>query len=352
MACNLAPCVSVVATGQTAGSVADAEKERVIKEVFQTCPEKRDAYYLGFINASANACGEQESRAPYPYNQQPDCLGLIEFKNANFAPLEEKLTPAEVENGIHWKGFITMKSSIFRVRYVYGGKWRLWGAWQDMPAGISANRDDGLRIEHAAYQNGRWSREAGPDISQIPGLLRFVTATTGIDPHADMSLDGIIKYKPACSDILSDVPHEGVHPKLHRITDTYAETSEIIKRNKENGMPDALDGYPFTSFRALPICASIGANGKCEPAGETVMVPGDLAVPTAFWQRGSPQFQVWTQRCRVPTAAVEVVLKSSGQKRLALCGVVMTLKGRREQLINAGVQIDPSEAARRSWGLR
>jgi hypothetical protein len=202
--CSISACLYAVANGQTVSP--QAERDRIIKSAFTHCPgTPKDTYYFGFVPLPILYCGEfSRGRAP---SQHPDCLGLMEFEDANFTiypPPDPKnklgglsLTAADLQNGIRWKGYLALRYATFRERHTYGGKWTQWTKAQGMPAGTQdPNR---LLYEYFWNESGKWSGEAGPDI-----LKNTLLSAVAGRPRLEIMLRG----RPSCDDIVNPDAHQ------------------------------------------------------------------------------------------------------------------------------------------------
>ncbi len=123
----------------------------------------------------------------------------------------------------------------------------------------------------------------------------------------------------------------------HLLSDTYARTLEVAADNANGHVPDSLDKAEAESFMRLYACYSIDSGGTCQPSGDTVRFPGDLANPLDWNAISSPGY------CR-SRPGVEVVLKEpvhhDGKRRFMRCVDIAILAGTRKQLMELGVRDD------------
>jgi hypothetical protein len=120
----------------------------------------------------------------------------------------------------------------------------------------------------------------------------------------------------------------------HALSDTYTRMLELRRDNIRMSGDDSIDPQ---EFYPIPVCYSAGAGTKCDPSGEEVRVPGDLAKPLNW-----PAFST-TRYCDSRTEE-EIVLKSpkqnDGKKRFLLCTDAFILAHRRALLIKLGAKDD------------
>jgi len=195
------------------------------------------------------------------------------------------------------------------------------------------------------YRDGQWSEEIGPDIFKLPLIsLKQITPS----------------QKPSCTDILKTPPPPPSAPG-HSLNDTYKRTIEILQDNKNKGITDSVAlllnrgappqggrgrGAGGGSFGPLPVCYSISDARKCDPSGETVVVPGDLKTPHGFWDDSSPTN--YFKLCgRTNGIRLEVILTDhppDGRQRYMSCPDLSWLKVRRTQLLELGVKLEDTVA--------
>ena len=129
----------------------------------------------------------------------------------------------------------------------------------------------------------------------------------------------------------------------HSINDTYAQLSKTVDLNQASGTRDDVGSTGW--LPRLNVCYSITHDPadpphvirKCEQTGETVRVPGDLIVPTGFWERSSPDY--FANRCKKGNK-LEVKVKGAandGKKRFITCTDAFVLSGTRTVLLDEGV---------------
>ena len=262
-----------------------------------------------------------------------------------------------LQDGYQW--VVTFNASRIRDRYRLDGVWQPWGTFRNQQYLVviaalfkrngewfaSDMRKMGLAVSFlvsAPPNFGSWwelgTRAVGSQ-GEAEGVLRPTQFNTLLDT---------IK-QPSCADVFAGtVPVKPLAPG-HSITDTYARTIEIVKENASKGIPDALtphiNPHPGREWLApVPVCYSIthgvadppGVNRKCDPTGELVRVPGDLDVPSDFWES-------YDRRCKnihMQGPGLEIKLKDSGhddhRKRFISCTEIFLLGALRKQLIDLG----------------
>jgi hypothetical protein len=92
---------------------------------------------------------------------------VFEYKNAKLGLHSEDLSPADVANGIGWKGYLRIKYQVSQARHIKDGIWGAWEGGLDKAPNMHGD-PEGADIVHLYYKNGQWSEEVGPDVLKLP----------------------------------------------------------------------------------------------------------------------------------------------------------------------------------------
>lgn len=320
------------------------------------------SYYSGPFPLPVLACSDvfRDGRPHLPKT----CQMLIEMRVTNAKPsfrakLGAQPTTAEGMNGLRWQGAITFNFSVSRTRLRADDEWLQWGEWRDQQPPVI--------VAALLKKNGQWyasdlrntgqmlSNSTQPTPGSVVDILRGQMAAGGEIVQqqlgASVTLDRLLTTmkQPSCAEIPPPPPSA----PGHSLSDTYSHTLEIIRDNESRGIADSVPmflkagragsgrGSNPAVFGPLPVCSSINNMRRCDPTGETVVVPGDLRVPPGFWDDASPVN--YFKLCdRANGIGLEVVLTehvNDGKKRYMTCPDLTWLKTRRTQLLQLGVKI-------------
>jgi len=330
---------------------AQARAELFRDRAFTKCGDG-DSYYSGpFLINNKAGCNLSDAGAVH------DCQMVVQMEN----PARVFARPdGPVQGGYQWA--VTFDASRVRDRYRINGAWQPWGKFQSpQPPVVIASllmtngewfgsdmRISGLEVSLAA--SAALNR---PNLGTLLGVVNRALSNLGEMESAlrPTPFDEFLRSisKPPCADNDSGTVSLRVRAPSHSLDDTYARTVEIVKENESKGIPDALapaiQVHPGPQWlRPIPVCYAIThkagdppqINRQCEPTGEVVRLPGDLAVPPDFWQS-------YDRRCKemhMQGPGLEVKLKDpkpdDGRKRYIHCGDAFDLGALREQLIELG----------------
>lgn len=134
----------------------------------------------------------------------------------------------------------------------------------------------------------------------------------------------------------------------HHLSDTYAQTIEIMKRNAQNHVSDAFTSMPqMLNFIYHP-CKGVTSTGAdvaspqwhCEATSEPIRISGDLIVPAGFWEETGPtsyRRACETARTNPPgrhgwVIQVGIANQPDGARYFVSCQTIFALAGRRQEI--------------------
>jgi hypothetical protein len=314
-ACGLLALASM-ATGQNVAVTDDEVKtqaRQILDKAFTNC-ENADyfgapgRYFFGLMSAPVLACSMGnvfQNGTPPPQAKQ--CQIVIEYKDATFL-WDKTLSPADLLNGMQWNGFIKMNYAASRGRHLADGDWSLWGDWLDKPNSSSY-------LFRFWKKKGVWSEEVGPDLVKLP-----------------ISIGRLVREKPPCNVLIP--PNE----RLKNLLDKSKAGMVADAPGRSINIRDAIGSTAFeVCYSIKQVVIDAGHTRRiCDKTGEVIRVPGDLAVPPAFWE-------TYAQSCKAAgMGELEVTLTSpspdDGRKRFISCTSAFILGANRKQLIERGLR--------------
>jgi len=184
-------CFSAIASGQITPGELKSERDALTSRIFTSCKNSSSVFW-GPIEFPVLMCGPNVKA----------CRMVFEYEGAQvdlFPPLGRPpaLSPADVANGIRWKGFLGVDYPVSRLRRISDGVWGRWEDWRDKVA--NARGEPGpADVVRLSYKNGQWSEEIGPDVLKLPFIdFRYM----------------IPSQKSSCDDIMNDRVHAASTPE-------------------------------------------------------------------------------------------------------------------------------------------